>query len=314
MGSLQVGAPGDLVATDYLGPFPVTDRGHRYILLFTDHFTKNVEVIPVRHMTAEVCATKLLNEVIPRWGCPLAIHSDQGRTYESQVFKELCRMLEVRKTRTSVRNPRGNGQAERFNRTLLRMIKACLCGEQKEWDLHLGCLAGAYRATPNEATKMTPNLLTMGREVRLPAELVFGSTNSYDGEDITSYGDFVDVLRARMQYAHEIARKYMSAAAKRSKDLYDTKVAFHRYNEGDVVWYLMEVRKVGISPKLEFGFEGPFLIKKKLSEIDFVLQLDRLGTEKPVHHNKIKPYEGDHPPRWVAKARKQILERKNSQH
>ena len=81
-----------------------------------------------------------------------------------------------------------------------------------------------------------------------------------------------------------------------------------------MVWYLMEVRKVGISPKLEFGFEGPFLIKKKLSEIDFVLQLDRLGTEKPVHHNKIKPYEGDHPPRWVAKARKQILERKNSQH
>ena len=314
MGSLQVGAPGDLVATDYLRPFPVTDRGHRYILLFTDHFTKNVEVIPVRDMTAEVCATKLLNEVIPRWGCPLAIHSDQGRTYESQVFKQLCRMLEVRKTRTSVRNPRGNGQAERFNRTLLRMIKAYLCGEQKEWDLHLGCLAGAYRATPNEATKMTPNLLTMGREVRLPAELVFGRTNSYDGEDITSYGAFVDVLRARMQYAHEIARKYMSSAAKRSKDLYDIKVAFHRYNEGDVVWYLMEVRTVGISPKLEFGFEGPFLIKKKLSEIDFVLQLDRLGTEKPVHHNKIKPYEGDHPPRWVAKARKQILERKNSQH
>ena len=114
------------------------------------------------------------------------------------------------------------------------MFKAYLCGEQKEWDLYLGCLAGAYRATPNEATKMTPNLLTMGREVRLPGELVFGSTNSFDGEDIISYGDFVDVLRARMQHAHEIARKYLSAAAKRSKDLYDTKVAFHKYNEGDV--------------------------------------------------------------------------------
>ena len=114
-------------------------------------------------MTAEICATMLLNEVIPRWGCPLAIHSDQGRTYESKLFKELCRMLEVRKTRTSVRNPRGNGQAERFSRTLLRMIKAYLCGEQKEGDLHLGCLAGAYRATPNEAIKMTPNLLTMDR-------------------------------------------------------------------------------------------------------------------------------------------------------
>ena len=47
LGSLRVGAPCDCIATDYLGPFPFTDRVHRYILLFTDHFTKNVEIIPV---------------------------------------------------------------------------------------------------------------------------------------------------------------------------------------------------------------------------------------------------------------------------
>ena len=310
MGSLQVGAPGDCVSTDYLGPLPITDRGNRYILLFTDHFTKNVEIIAVPDMTAEVCADKLLNEVISRWGCPLAIHSDQGRTYESRVFKELCRMLEVRKTRTSVRNPRGNGQAERFNRTLLRMIKAYLSGEQREWDLHLGCLAGAYRTTPNESTKMTPNLLTIGREVRLPGELVFGSNNSYDGEEITTYGDYVDILRARMQHAHEIARKYMSAAAKRSKELYDAKMSFHKYEEGDIVWCLMESKKVGVAPKLEFVYEGPFLVKKKMSELDFVIQLHRNGAEKPVHHNKLKPYEGERPPSWVIKAKKRLLQQK----
>ena len=155
MGSLRVGALRDCIVTDYLEPLPITDRDHRYILLFTDDFTKNVEVIPVGDMTAEVCAQKLLNEVISRWGCPLSIHSDQGRIYESSVFKELCKMLEIRKTRTSARNPRGNGQAQRFNRTLMRMIKAYFCGEQTKWDLHLGCLAGAYRATPNESTRLT---------------------------------------------------------------------------------------------------------------------------------------------------------------
>ena len=310
MGSLQVGAPGDCVATDYLGPLPVTDRGHRYVLLFTDHFTKNVEIVPTKDMTAETCATKLLNEVISRRGCPLAIHSDQGRTYESKVFQELCRMLEVRKTRTSVRNPRGNGQAELFNRTLIRMVKAYLQEEQRDWDLHLGCLAGAYRATPDESTRMTPNLLTMGREVRLPGELVFTSTNSYNGEEITSYGEFVDELRSRMQHAREIARKYMSIAAKRSKELYDAKLAFHRYEVGDVVWCLMEVRKVGVSPKLEFIFEGPFLVKEKLSELDFVLQLDKEGAERPVHHNKLKPYEGDHTPKWVTRAKRKLVTHK----
>ena len=235
LGSLPAGAPGDCLATDYLGPFPVTAQCNRYILLLTDHFSKFVEIIPVPDMTAEICASKILNEYISRWGCPLSIHSDQGRTYESKVFKELCRMLEIRKTRTRVRNPKGNSQSERFNRTLLRMIKAYLCDEQEEWDLHLGCLASAYRATPHETTKMTPNLMTMGREVRLPAELVFGSSSNSQGDEITSYGDYVDLLRSRMQHAHEVARKYLGMSAKRSKGIYDTKVAVNRFEKGDYV-------------------------------------------------------------------------------
>ena len=62
------------------------------------------------NMTAEFCAARILNEYVSRWRCPLSIHSDQGRTYESKVFREMCRMLEVRKTRTSIRNPEGNSQ------------------------------------------------------------------------------------------------------------------------------------------------------------------------------------------------------------
>ncbi|MCG7868952.1 MAG: DDE-type integrase/transposase/recombinase [Candidatus Thiodiazotropha taylori] len=313
LGSLAAGAPGDCLATDYLGPFPVTPRGNRYILLLTDHFSKYVEIIPVPNMTAEVCASKILNEYIARWGCPLSIHSDQGRTYESQIFKELCRMLEIRKTRTSVRNPKGNGQSERFNRTLLRMIRAYLCDEQGEWDLHLGCLAGAYRATPHEATKMTPNLLTMGREVRLPAELLFGSTCPNQEEEITSYGDYVDILRSRMQHAHEVARKYLAASAKRNKDLYDVKKAVNSYKKGDLVWYLLEKRKVGEAPKLNPAYHGPFLVKQKVNEVDFLIQLDKEGKEQITHHDKLKPYEGVNPPRWVQRAKKRLLAEKHSQ-
>ena len=93
LGSLRFGAPGECIDTDYLGPLPVPDQGNRYILLFTDHFTKNVDIVPVNDMTAEVCAIKLLNEVISRWGCPLAIHSDQGRTFESKILKSCVECL-----------------------------------------------------------------------------------------------------------------------------------------------------------------------------------------------------------------------------
>ena len=103
---------------------------------------------------------------------------------------------------------------------------------------------------------MTPNLVTIGREVRLPGELVFRSTNSYNGEEITYYGEYVDELKSRLQHAHEVARKYISSAGKRSKECYDTKVAFHRYDVGDVVWCLMEVRKVRAHLRRAISCEG----------------------------------------------------------
>ena len=154
---------------------------------------------------------------------------------------------------------------------------------------------------------MTPNLLTIGREVRLPAELIFGSTEAYDGEEITSYGEYVDSLRSRIQHAHEVAREHLYVAAKRSKAIYDTKISVNRYKVGDLVWCLDESRKVGVTPKLERIYEGPFLVTKRFSELYFLIQLDKKGTEKGVNHDKLKPYEGDHPPAWLKKACKKVL-------
>ena len=61
LGSLRSGATGDLIASDYLGPFQVTDRDNRYILLLTDHFTKYVEILAVPDMTAGVGKKSLKN-------------------------------------------------------------------------------------------------------------------------------------------------------------------------------------------------------------------------------------------------------------
>ena len=41
---------------------------------------------------------------------------------------------------------------------------------------------------------------------RLPAELIFESTEAYDGDKITSYGRYIDSLRSRIQYAQEEER------------------------------------------------------------------------------------------------------------
>ena len=77
-----------------------------------DYLTKWVEAYALPNHTALVVADKLVNEWVCRYGAPLHLHSDQGRDFESNVFKEICRLLDIRKTHTTPYHTQSDGQVE----------------------------------------------------------------------------------------------------------------------------------------------------------------------------------------------------------
>ena len=83
------------------------------------------------------------------------------------------------KTRTTPYHPQSDGMIERFNRTLLSMLRMAAVDDKSNWDLKLPCLMLAYRTSVHEATKHTPFSLMFGREVQLPIDVMFSlSTGS----------------------------------------------------------------------------------------------------------------------------------------
>ena len=102
------------------------------------------------------------------------------------------------------------------------------------------------------------------------------------------------------------ARRYMSISPRKNMKPDAAKLAFYRYKVGDMVRCLIEVRRVGVSPNLEFIYEGSFLVTGKFSELDFVLQVDKDEAERPIHHDNLKPCAGGHIPSWVTKARRKV--------
>ena len=56
------------VGLDVLGPLPVTDQGNKYIVVFTDYLTKNVEAFPEANQTTDTVISLLVNEVISHHG------------------------------------------------------------------------------------------------------------------------------------------------------------------------------------------------------------------------------------------------------
>ncbi len=63
-----------------------------------------------------------------------------------------------------------------------------------------------------------------------------------------------------------------------------------------------EKRKVGENPKLYFLYAGPYLVVRKQSDLNYLIQKDPKGEPHLVHHNKLKPYEGTTEFRWAKAA------------
>ena len=69
----------------------------------------------------------------------------------------------------------------------------------------------------------------------------------------------------------------------------------------DLVWLFNETKQVGLSPKLQPTFVGPYVIIDKYGEVNYKIQLDNKGKSRVIHHDKLKKYTGVDPPRWTKK-------------
>jgi transposase InsO family protein len=134
-----------LVCIDYLALEP--SGGYGNVLVITDHFSKFAQAIPTRNQTAQTTARVLFDHYIVRYGTPERIHSDQGRSFECKLIKELCAIMGIEKSRTSPYHPAGNGIAERFNKTLLDMIGTLPKEKKSAWKDNIATVVHAYNCT-----------------------------------------------------------------------------------------------------------------------------------------------------------------------
>jgi transposase InsO family protein len=144
-----------LVTTDIMGPLKKTAKGFLYIMVVCDHYTKWVEAFPIRNLTANEAAQRLV-QFIFRYGVPEIILSDQGTNFQSQVLVELWDLLDVRRVRTSPLHPQTDGLSERFNQTLRKMLAAYVSEKQNDWDQYLAPLCFAYNTAVHTTTRCTP--------------------------------------------------------------------------------------------------------------------------------------------------------------
>ena len=286
----ESGCPNPTVHPCNLGPLPVSEKGHKYILVISDYFTKWTEAYPMPNMEASTVASLFVHNFVCRFGAPNFLHTDQGRNFESTLMSEICKLLGVIKTRTTPYHPQSDSLVERFNHTLLNMLSIVAKDQEQDWDLHLPLVMMAYRTSVQESTGATPFSLMFGREARLPIDVMFGPP---PGEESTSSSQYAFLLRQRLESAYHRVRTQLALQQRRQKTLYDRKVAGHSYSVGDHVWLHCLAVTRGNSRKLHRPWQGPYKIVKVITDVLYRIQLVKQPRRRiVVHYNRLKPYQG----------------------
>ena len=208
LGHLVASRPLELVALD----FTLLDKardGHEQVLIVTDTFSKFTQAFPTRDQKAATVARLLVEKWFYVYGVPDRIHSDQGRNFESELIRRLCQTYDIQKSRTTPYHPQGNGQCERFNRTLHDLLRTLRPEQKPHWPRYLPSLLYAYNTTVHSSTGYSPYELMFGRMPRLPVDHLLGR------EVDAPVGDWVSDHRQHLGEVYRRTRERLAAGQAR---------------------------------------------------------------------------------------------------
>ena len=275
MKPLTCSGPGELLHVDFtsieqtvpLKEEPVTRNG----LVLQNHFSKYVVAYVVKDQTAHTAAETLRNGYFAHtaaetlrngyfglFGAPAYLISDQGKAFTGHIITHLCDLYGVQKLRTSPYHAQTNGQVERMNQTIIRMIGKLEEDKKACWSEHLPELLLAYNATCSVVTGYCPYYLLFGRRPRIPVDYLFPILR--DSPHQTKMEVSVVAMQKRLKEAFAVARCLTSEEVAKQCHYYDRKAGAVALQPGDVVMVLTD------------GFVGKRKVKDRWEDRGFIIK------------------------------------------
>lgn len=253
------------VHMDIVGPLP-SSQGYNYCLTCVDRFSRWPEAIPVENIEATTVAKAFLSGWVARFGPPLRITTDQGRQFESHLFRELNMLLGSQHLRTTAFHPAANGLVERMHRQLKTAIK---CHATEKWTEVLPIVLLGMRSAWREDQQASAAELLYGETLRLPGEFLSPcQSNTTNGSS-----EFVQNLREYFKELQPVkGTRHGSGKIFIFKDLPTAEQVF--------------VKRGMPSKSLEPTYNGPYPVIQR-SDKTFVVNVK--GKNVTVSIDRLKP-------------------------
>ena len=277
---------------DLCGPFPTTPRGNTHIFVAVEHFTKQIEGIPIPDRSADSTSYAFAHHILARYGAPAEVVLDNGPEWEG-AFRQLLEDAMIDPRPTSAYHPPANGAAEKAVQIIKSALaKVCLQRRHlQDWDLEVPWILLGYRCSPQSSTRFTPYEMLFARTPVVPpasmrklAEPLDLDSPEKAAADLAARRDIVrrlcpEAMENLKIAQHRDTRRY---ALTRSGEWKPRRFAFQ---VGDFVWTQQPSLSNALQPRARPAI---FRVKEIRPSGRLILQ-GRCGTTTERHVSQLAP-------------------------
>jgi hypothetical protein len=258
--------------------------------VIVDKFTKwGYFVACTEEISAEDVAQIYMKEVFARHGAPAKIISDRDTRFVAAFWEVFMAEQGIKAATSTAYHPQTDGQTERLNQTLEQYLRHYVNHAQNNWAALLPVAQFAYNATPQEGLGTSPFKANYGYEPKTSLSPRQAKKSSETAEErIETLMNLHKDLQESAKIVQERMKRYYDLKVSEGPDL----------KEGDKVWLLHKnISSRRPSKKLDHVKLGPFKVKKKITEVNYELDLPVKMKIHPVQHiAMLEPAYGEHEP------------------
>uniref|UniRef100_A0A158P4K2 RNA-directed DNA polymerase n=1 Tax=Tetranychus urticae TaxID=32264 RepID=A0A158P4K2_TETUR len=281
---ITIGGPFEMIGMDLLGPFPLSEKGNKNIIVATDYLTRWAECKALPNGSTQEVAKFFAESIVCRYGAPKKVLTDRGKCFDSQFMETVYKLFASKHTRTTAYHPATNGLTERFNKTLATMLSMYVNSSHSDWDNCLPYVCFAYNTSLQSSTRFSPFFLLHGYEATLPSAV--NDTITLGCDNAIEYAELVSTL---LEVKRKIAQTNIEDSQTANKARYDSKHRPVIYEPGDRVLVYTPRRKVGRSEKLLHFFYGPYTVLKRCGLNSYQVKGDKISDRPDIVHVNSEP-------------------------
>jgi hypothetical protein len=275
-------APWKIISWDFIQGLPLsrdeqTNTVYNEVLAITCKFTKESIFEPWNNTWgAKELAHVFTRRVFSQHGLPEIIISDRDSLFTSHFWTSLMSQLGTKLKIATKSHAQTDGQTERLNQTLEIYLRCFLNYNQNDWVHYLPLAEFTYNSSKHSVTGMSPFEASQGRN---PISTLQPITPKKDTPEANNHIKTMANIRDQLQ-------KDLTFVMERMSYYYDKKHSKQpSLKEGNRVYLLgKNITTKRPSQKLDYQKLGPYIIKKKLSDVSYELELTSRTRIHPVFH------------------------------